>query len=75
MKTFQVWTEGYSATDESSGAVFHGEFDGETFTDAVIAWRNTLTDEYSVKCVDLDRMRFWGCRFFDNEQDARKSFG
>ena len=75
MKKFEVWTEGYAATGESGKATFHGEFKGETLKDAVIKWRNTLTDPHSVKCVDLDRMTFWGCRFFDNETDARKSFG
>lgn len=75
MAKFQVWTEGYSATGGSSDATFHGEFEGETFKDAVIAWKNTLTDPYSIECVDLERMCFWSCRFFDNEKDARKSFG
>jgi len=74
-KEFEVWTEGYAATGESSGAIFHGKFKGETFKDAVIAFKNTLTDEYSINCVDLDNMRFWGCDFFDNEKDARQYFG
>jgi len=50
-------------------------FDYLEFKDAVIAFKNTLTDPYSISCIDLNRMTFWGCRFFDNEQDARKSFG
>ena len=78
MKEFEVWTEGYLCTGMEgipAKAQMHGKFKGETFKDAVIAWKNTLTDEYSIKCVDIDRMNFWGCRFFDNEVDARKSFG
>jgi hypothetical protein len=75
MKKFQVWTEGYAATGQSSDAQYHGEFEGETFREAVAAFRDSLTDEHSRNCVDLERLSFWGCRFFDNEDDARKSFG
>lgn len=75
MNKWQVWTEGYMATGESGKAIFHGEFDGETFRDAVKAYRDTITDPYSIKCVDLENLTFWACRFFDNEADARKSFG
>ena len=72
---FEVWTEGYSATGNSSKATFHGRFKGETFRDAVIAFKESVTDEYSRKCIDVDEMTLWGCRFFDNQADASKSFG
>jgi len=75
MTKFQVWTEGYRATGESSAAQFHGDFDGETFKDAVVAFRDSLDDERSKSLVDIERMRFWGCSFFDNGYDAQKSFG
>lgn len=75
MKEFEIWTEGYIATKEKHKAMFHGKFKGNTFKDAVIAWKKTLTDKDSIKCVDLDGMTFWGCKFFDNETDARKNFG
>lgn len=74
-KTFEVWTEGYAATGQTCEATFHGKFEAETFKEAVILFRDSLSDDYSKRCVDLDRMCFWGCRFFDNEIDARKSFG
>ena len=35
MKEWEIWSEGYSATGEHSGAHFHGKFPGETFDDAV----------------------------------------
>lgn len=75
MKNWNVWTEGYATTGESGDASFHGTFGGETFKDAVIAFKNSLTDKYSISCIDVEGMSFWGCRFFDNEGDARKSFG
>jgi len=75
MKKFQIWTEGYSATGQSSKAHYHSEVEAETFCDAVKVYRDSLTDERSKNCIDLNRLTFWGCRFFDNESDARKSFG
>lgn len=27
------------------------------------------------KGVDIENLNVWGCRFFDNETDAKKSFG
>ena len=72
---FEIWSEGYITSGESGDATFHGKFKGETFKDAVIAWKNSLTDTYSIECVDIDNMRFWGCRLFDNEKDARKLHG
>lgn len=71
----KLWTEGYAATGERAGAMCHGEFEGETLRDAVIAYRASLNSRASRECVDVDRLTFWGCQFFDNEADARKSFG
>jgi len=72
---FDIWTEGYSATGDSSTAQFHGTFEGENFSDAVKAFRDSLSDQHSIQCINLKNLTFWGCRFFDNENDARKSFG
>ena len=74
MKEFQVWTEGYSTTGQHAGATYHGKFSGETFKDAVKAFSKTLPSR-SKALVDLKRLTFWGCRFFDNGTDARRSFG
>lgn len=78
MKEFELWTEGYLCTGMEgipATATFHGKFKGNTFKEAIQAYKNTLTDPYSVSCVDVENMNFWLCRFFDNEADARKSFG
>lgn len=74
-KEFEVWTEGYAATGETGTATFHGKFKGKTFKDAVKSWANKLINPYDIRCVNLDNMSFWCCRFFDNEKDARKSHG
>ena len=67
MKTFKIWSEGYSITGNSSEAMFHGEIDAENFEDACA---KLLGDK-----LDKNRLSIWGCRLFDNELDARKSFG
>ncbi len=67
--------EGYAATGQRHGAHCYGEWEGNTFRDAIKAFRDSLTDKYSRDCIDLERMTFWSCRFFDNETDARNSFG
>jgi len=75
MKKIQLWAEGYVATGQSSDATFHGEFEAYNIKDAVQLFKDSLTDEHSIKCVDVENLTFWGCRFFDNATDARKSFG
>lgn len=75
IKRYQVWIEGYQATGQSTKATYHGEYEGQDFKEAVTAFKDSLTDEHSRQCVDLNRMTFWGCKFFDNESDARKAFG
>ncbi len=72
---YQVWSEGFRSTGQSGSAHNHGTFDGDTFKDAVESFRTSLADQYSRDCVNLESLTFWGCRFFDNEGDARKSFG
>lgn len=74
-KTISLWSEGFSVTGQSSDATFHGTFKAKDLRDAIIQFRDSLDDEYSKSYIDLKRKTFWGCKFFDNESDARKSFG
>lgn len=74
---FQVWSEGYLCSGMEgipSRAMFHGEFEGETFSDACQAWMDTLSEE-GKKDVDLVRLTFWGCRLFPSEEEARRFLG
>lgn len=76
MKQFSLWMEGYAATGNSSSASYLGTYEGENFLDA---YHNYLKVTYGVnKLPDYINQEFpsiWGCRIFDNEHDARKSFG
>lgn len=76
VQTYQIWAEGYSATGQSGTATYMGSASGETFKDAVkeLAKRASPEDR---AFYNTDRIQptYWGCRLFDNEEDARKSFG
>lgn len=73
-KEWEVWTEGFMVTGNTEVAQFHGKFKGRNFREAVLQYKNSVSKE-TQSFIDLDRMSYWGCRFFDNERDARKSFG
>lgn len=68
MKEWEIWTQGYAVTGNIAGASYHGKAVALTFREACIA---VLGDELD----DGDRLSVWGCRCFDNETDARKTFG
>lgn len=76
---YEVWAEGYQTNGESSGAFLLGTYEGESFDDAVLS---CMMDPKFLKNEHLftynlgnGRHRYWGCRLFDNESDARVSFG
>lgn len=75
MKAFEVWSEGYAATGEHGSAQLHGIFVGETFRDAVENCVKTWLPSEVRQYYNAERLTYWGCRFFDNETDARKLFG
>ncbi len=76
MALFEVWTEGFRCTGEFGTAQFYGKFEGETFRDAVYNYIKTLNAESQTSFKDNEYgLRYWGCRFFDNEKDARENYG
>lgn len=67
MDKFEIWAEGYNATGNSAPARFMGYRYGNSLIEA---------------CTSLfegdplyKNNRYWGCKLFDNEKDARRSFG
>ena len=72
MKQYEVWMEGYAATGDSSEAEFCGVYEAETFSDACAAWNKEKGEK---GYFNARALTYWGCRFFDNETDARRSFG
>lgn len=88
MKEWEIWSEGYRATGEHGTATYEGKWEGETFDDAVgkYVYIKDLGHLYESGKRFLPRNedgimkevavhRIWGCRLFDNEADARASFG
>lgn len=71
-KKWEVWREGYYASGcEGTPAKAHkyGEIEAESFQQAC---ELLLADNQD---FDPKGLNVWGCRLFDNEIDARESFG
>lgn len=75
----EIWCEGYLATGCEGipvTAMKLGEYEAESFEDAILLYIENHPNEERYIHKRLDgSWRFWGCRLFDNEADARSSFG
>lgn len=72
MKVFQIWCEGFAITGNFGTAQLLGKYEAETWDEAVQKYRKDNPGRIKVQGKwYMD----WGCRLFDNEADARKSFG
>lgn len=69
---YHIWSEGYRATGGQLGASYHGCYEGDTFEEACKQWALSSSEP---NLFDPKKLTYWGCRLFDNEIDARKSFG
>ena len=86
-KNYEIWMEGYAATGESSGAQMIGVGPGNTFDEAVENYMSKNPEHgiepngpgryVSEEAYNSRRSNWniWACSLFDNESDARKSFG
>lgn len=73
---FELWTTGYRCTGESADAQKHGIVEGDDFQSAVKSYVDTLPEgNKSLWNNSRGYWVYWGCRAYDNEQDARRSFG
>ena len=72
MERFNIWVEGYAATGEHGTASLLGSYEAETWDGAV---KKYMAENPGRIVVDSRGYTDWGCRLFDNESDARKSFG
>ena len=70
MKSYNIWSEGYRATGESSAAIRMGCGTGDTFKEACDKYFGKHDNYY-----DSKNLTYWGCRLFDNETEARTTFG
>lgn len=79
---FDIWTEGYIATGmegiPARAQKLASNIEAESFIEAAKKWYRSEPNASS-RFGDLDVRNgivyLWGCRLFDNEQDARKVYG
>ena len=69
---YSIWMEGFHIMEGKATAEHLGDYEADSFLDAcqLAADEHPGYGEY-----DAERNCIWGCRLFDNEIDARKSFG
>ncbi len=85
---FDVWEEGFAATGQRGEARFLGKLKGRNFQDACMRYFLKRELEFREEAdksgdwIDTERWdynpyrnTYWGCNLYDNEIDARKSFG
>lgn len=70
-----IWSEGYIVTGEHGEVHFEGEFEAPSFDTAVQLFLEKNPYLKAYHSFSNGSHRIWGCRLFDNEKDARKSFG
>ena len=75
---YSVYMEGYADNGGCTGASYVGEGTGETFAEAareacVQRFGESETQKYF--SAKGSRPSFWGCRLFDNYDDAAKFLG
>lgn len=82
----EIWMEGYRATGESATANMLNQFHADSFDEAMKLYMEDNPGDVEVKKIPKNsksvrddsftkEYRIWACRLFDNETDARKSFG
>lgn len=75
---YQIWMEGYLVTGMEgtpAGAKFLGTFSAENFKNACITWDSIHNRDKGYGDFDIQNLSVWGCGLFDNEIEARASFG
>lgn len=69
---FEVWSEGYRVDGVSAKATHHGTVIAGSFREACDKVFNSLGHQAD---YDAKRLTLLRCKLFDNEQDARESYG
>lgn len=64
MKTWYIWSEGWSATGQWGSVDHHGSIDAETFEEACKEFFKN--DSY----FDDNHLTYWGCRLYPSKELA-----
>lgn len=70
-----LWMEGFAATGQRQGASMIGTYEATDLDDAVKQYMETHKGYVDWDRFGRGRHAIWGCEIFDNEEEARKSFG
>lgn len=81
-KKYDIWSEGFLAQGSegipTKAQKFASGVEGKSFLDAVKKWYKSQKDaEYRFGALTIrdGKAYTYGCRLYDNEEDARKAFG
>lgn len=74
-KPIQLWIEGLCATGEYEQAQFLGTYNAKDLDDAVNQYISQKRDDVELNKFGNGRHAIWGRELYDNEKDARQSFG
>lgn len=76
MRIFDVWTEGWAANEGKFPAMFMGRVEAESLVEACKKLKaRSKPDLRRFWRIEEKAAYYYGCKAFDNERDARKSFG
>lgn len=72
-RKWKIWEEGYAVTGGYGKAHCLGTVLASTFKEACIKYA-ALNPDWA-KSFRIDDLTNWGCRLYDNSEDARRTFG
>jgi hypothetical protein len=76
MKKYEIWVEGFSVTGQHEKASLLDTIMAESWDDAVKKYMELNPGRIDIRTLNGKKIYTdWGCKLFDNEKDARKSFG
>ena len=75
MSAYQIWMEGFRITGDVGTARMLGVIQAESFAEACDKLCSPPEWQAQHGNYDKERRTVWGCRLFDNETDARRSYG
>ena len=73
-KEFIIWQEGFNCSDGHGQACIWNKGSGKTFEHAILKILKDI-EELTLYRIKDGKFCCWGCDFYDNEKDARETFG
>lgn len=74
---YNIWSEGYLCTGmegRPAPANLHGTQEANNFQEACDLFFSKKEND-SENSYNKENLTFWGCSLYDNENEARRSFG